>query len=465
MPLSNLLTDLLQDINKPVILWQAGIIAVCAVLGWSLARLVRGAYAQPEDGSGGVVHAGVANFGHVLTPIFIASLIAIAKLIALPLLGNVNLLRVALPLAGSLAVIRMAFYLLRRVFARRGHLGAALVTFEKIFALLVWLGVALYLTGLWADVFAFLDSTTVPLGKNKVALSTIGQAAVSVAVLLMLALWAGAALEERLMGVSGLHTSLRVVMARMSRAVLIVVAVLLSLSLVGIDLTVLSVFGGALGVGLGLGMQKIASNYVSGFIVLFDRSVRVGDRVNVNNFNGYVTKITTRYTVVKDANGAEALVPNENFIANMVINESYSGKALWRTIPIQVAYNTDLSKALAIMKAAAEKQERVRDEASATLAGFADSGINLNVGFWVKDPENGFSLLNSNIMMDIWQQFNEAGIEFPYPQREIRIINNELAAETPPPKVHIPTSKEATISNEPSSAQPQPDGASGGDNK
>ena len=135
---------------------------------------------------------------------------------------------------------------------------------------------------------------------------------------------------------------------------------LIALPMVGIDLTVLSVFGGALGVGLGFGLQKVASNYVSGFIVLFDRSVRVGDRVNVNNFNGYVTKITTRYTVVKDANGAEALVPNENFIANMVINESYSGKALWRTIPIQVAYNTDLSKALAIMKAAAEKQERVR---------------------------------------------------------------------------------------------------------
>ena len=149
----------------------------------------------------------------------------------------------------------------------------------------------------------------------------------------------------------------------------------------------------------------------------------------------------------------------------MVINESYSGKALWRTIPIQVAYNTDLRKALAIMKAAAEKQERVRDDASATLAGFADSGINLNVGFWVKDPENGFSLLNSNIMMDIWQQFNEAGIEFPYPQREIRILNNEPTVETPPPKVNIPTSKEATISNEPSSAQAQPDAVSDGDNK
>ncbi len=428
MPLSNLLTDLLQDINKPVILWQAGIIAVCAVLGWSLARLVRGAYAQPEDGSGGVVHAGVANFGHVLTPIFIASLIAIAKLIALPLLGNVNLLRVALPLAGSLAVIRMAFYLLRRVFARRGHLGAALVTFEKIFALLVWLGVALYLTGLWADVFAFLDSTTVPLGKNKVALSTIGQAAVSVAVLLMLALWAGAALEERLMGVSGLHTSLRVVMARMSRAVLIVVAVLLSLSLVGIDLTVLSVFGGALGVGLGLGMQKIASNYVSGFVILLERSLAIGDMISVDKYSGKVTKINTRYTVLQGLDGVETVLPNEMLISGPVQNQSLSNRVVQISTQLTVAYDSDLDAVIALLVEIPVGVPRVQDEPApgVALKRFSPDGYELELGMWIADPENGRGGVLSEVNRRIYALIKSGQIKLAYPARDTRALDAQM---------------------------------------
>ena len=336
---------------------------------------------------------------------------------------------------------------------------------EVILSSTIWIVFLMWISGATDWIINWAKSVKLSFAKDSLSLFDIFNGVVWVVIIMMLAMWLAKVIEGRLMGFTRMDMSLRIALSNITKTLFIVLSFLIALPMVGIDLTVLSVFGGALGVGLGFGLQKVASNYVSGFIVLFDRSVRVGDRVNVNNFNGYVTKITTRYTVVKDANGAEALVPNENFIANMVINESYSGKALWRTIPIQVAYNTDLSKALAIMKAAAEKQERVRDDASATLAGFADSGINLNVGFWVKDPENGFSLLNSNIMMDIWQQFNEAGIEFPYPQREIRILNNEPTVETPPPKVNIPTSKEATISNEPSSAQAQPDAVSDGDNK
>ena len=336
---------------------------------------------------------------------------------------------------------------------------------EVILSSTIWVIFLMWITGATDWIIDWAKSVKLSFAKDSLSLFDIFNGVVWVIIIMMIAMWLAKVIESRLMGFTRMDMSLRIALSNITKTLFIVLSFLIALPMVGIDLTVLSVFGGALGVGLGFGLQKVASNYVSGFIVLFDRSVRVGDRVNVNNFNGYVTKITTRYTVVKDANGAEALVPNENFIANMVINESYSGKALWRTIPIQVAYNTDLSKALAIMKAAAEKQERVRDDASATLAGFADSGINLNVGFWVKDPENGFSLLNSNIMMDIWQQFNEAGIEFPYPQREIRILNSEPTVETPPPKVNIPTSKEATISNEPSSAQGQPDAVSDGDNK
>lgn len=428
MPLSNLLTDLIADINKPVILWQAGIIVICVVLGWTLARTVRGIYAAPEDGSGGVVHAGVANFGHVLTPLLVASLLFVARLAATPLLGKTHLLNVAVPVAGSLVLIRMAFYLLRRIFARRGPLGAALVTFEKIFALVVWLMVAIYLTGLWDDVARFLDTTELPLGKNKVALSTIGQAAISVVVLLMLALWAGAALEERLMGVAGLHTSLRVVMARMGRAILIVVAVLVSLTLVGIDLTVLSVFGGALGVGLGLGLQKIASNYVSGFVILIERSLAIGDMIAVDKFSGKVTQINTRYTVLQALDGTESVLPNEMLISGPVQNLSLSNRNIRIATQLTVAFDTDIARLLPLLEQTCAGVPRVlaSPEPAAVLLRFGADGFELEVGMWINDPENGRGALLSEVNLRIWSLLQEEGISLPYPTRDLRIADPKL---------------------------------------
>ncbi len=158
MPLSNLLSDLFDDIYNPAIFWQAGIIVACIVGGWALSRMIRGMFATPEGGQGNVVQYGVANFGHVLTPLLIMVLIALSKLVAVQFFKNIHLLRLALPIFGSLAVIRIAFYLLRRVFARHGPLGAALITFEKVFALLVWAGFALYITGMWPEVFDLLDA-------------------------------------------------------------------------------------------------------------------------------------------------------------------------------------------------------------------------------------------------------------------------------------------------------------------
>jgi small-conductance mechanosensitive channel len=430
MPLSNLLSDLLADINKPVILWQAGILAVCVLMGWTLARMVRGAYATPEDGSGGVVHAGVANFGHVLTPVLIAVLIAIAKVAAGPFLGKLHLLRVALPLVGSMALIRMFFYLLRRSFARRGPLGAALVTFEKIFALLVWVAFALYLTGMWPDVFQFLDTTTLPLGKHSVTLSAILQAAVSVVVLLIVAMWAGAALEERLMGVAGLHTSLRVVMARMSRAVLIVVAVLVSLSLVGIDLTVLSVFGGALGVGLGLGMQKIASNYVSGFVILLERSLTIGDMITVDKFYGKVTHINTRYTILQGLDGVETVLPNEMLVSGAVQNQSLSSRTVQLSTQLTVAYDSDVDAVIALLEAAAREVPRVVAEPppGVALKRFSPDGYELELGFWIEDPENGRGGVVSAVNRKVYALIQSEQIKLAFPARDTRALDAQMVS-------------------------------------
>lgn len=428
MPLSNLLTELIDDIDKPEILWQAGIIVVCVLAGWLLSQLLRRAVSGPN--ANGVVHVGVTNFGHVLTPLLVAGLIALAKMAAVPYLGNVRLLKVALPVFGSLAVIRMVFYLLRRAFARHGPLGAALVTFEKVIALLVWLCVALYLTGLWGDVFQFLETTKVPLGRNPVALATILQAAVSVVVLLMLALWAGAALEERLMGVAGLHSSLRTVMARMSRTVLILVAVLASLSLVGIDLTVLSVFGGALGVGLGLGMQKIASNYVSGFVILLERSLTIGDMISVDKYTGKVTQINTRYTILQGLDGVETVLPNEMLISGPVQNQSLTNPTVQLATQLTVSYDNDLDTVLALLLDAPNGIERVLAEPApgVALKRFAPDGYELELGFWIRDPQNGRGGVLSDVNKNIYALVKSGQIKLAYPARDTRLMDAQMLA-------------------------------------
>ena len=422
VPLLNLLADIAGGMRDPAMLWQVGVLLACIATGWLLARLLR-AWLIERNLLSSAVNFGVESLVRVLAPLMVVSLLAIGQYF-LAKWQSVHLLGVALPLFGSLAIIRAGFYLLRRVFARHGQGGVVMLTFEKIFAALVWLGVALYITGWWPDLLHYLDNTTLPLGRHQVSIAVILQAIFSVAVLLMLALWAGAALEERLMKVEGLHSSLRVVMARMARAVLILVSLLVSLSLVGIDLTVLSVFGGALGVGLGLGLQKITSNYVSGFIILLDRSLSIGDMISVDKYAGRVTHINTRYTVLQGGDGVESVVPNEMLVSGAVQNYSLSNKMMRVATQVSVAYDSDLDLVLGLLETAASGIERVAatPPPMAALLRFGADGLELEVGFWINDPENGRGGVSSDVNRAIWRALQAHQIAVPYPQREIRIL-------------------------------------------
>jgi small-conductance mechanosensitive channel len=422
VPLLNLWSDIAGGMRDPAMLWQIGVLLACIAAGWLSARSLR-AWLIEHNLLSSAVSFGVESLMRVLAPLMVVLLLAIGQYF-LEKWQSVHLLGVALPLFGSLAIIRAGFYLLRRVFARHGQGGVVMLTFEKIFAALVWLGVALYITGWWPDLLHYLDNTTLPLGRHQVSIAVILQAAFSVAVLLMLALWAGAALEERLMRVEGLHSSLRVVMARMARAVLILVALLVSLSLVGIDLTVLSVFGGALGVGLGLGLQKITSNYVSGFIILLDRSLSIGDMISVDKYAGRVTHINTRYTVLQGGDGVESVVPNEMLVSGAVQNYSLSNKMMRVATQVSVAYDSDLDLVLGLLETAASSIERVADTPApiATLLRFGADGLELEVGFWINDPENGRGGVSSDVNRAIWRALQAHQIAVPYPQREIRIL-------------------------------------------
>ncbi|RYE81667.1 MAG: mechanosensitive ion channel [Oxalobacteraceae bacterium] len=432
MPLSSLIDDLLDDLSRPGMSWQIGSIVASMLVGWLVARLVR-VWSSRRPGHEDSLHTGVASFTHVMGPLLVVALLSLAQFLLAKYRFHTNIVKVAIPIFWSLGVIRLVFYLLRRVFARRRPLDDSFVTLEKIVALVVWVAVVLYITGMWPDIFDFLDSYTLKYGPKKssqVTLADLLQGIVTVAVLLMLALWAGTALEERLMGMTALHSSLRAALARVSRAVLIVGAVLLSLNLVGIDLTVLSVFGGALGVGLGLGMQRIASNYVSGFIILLERSLSIGDMISVTNFTGKVTQINTRYTVLQGLDGVETVVPNEMLISGTVQNQSLSNRRVRVSTKITVAYGSDLDVVMPLLIAQAAGTPRVLDEPApgCSLSRFGPEGYELDLGFWIADPENGQGGVVSEINKKIYALVQTGDIKLGYPTVDTRLLDSHIAS-------------------------------------
>jgi small-conductance mechanosensitive channel len=236
------------------------------------------------------------------------------------------------------------------------------------------------------------------------------------------ALWLSTWLEARLMKAGGIDMNLRLVLSKVMRAVMLLVAVLIAMSVAGIPIAALSVFGGALGVGLGLGLQRLAANYVSGFVILLDGSIKVNDNIRVEGFDGQVTAIRSRYTLVRAPNGRESIVPNETLVNNRVENLSLANPNVLVTMLMSCSYESDVDRAMAIANAAALKQPRVlRDPAPHTcISAFAADGLELTLSYWIADPENGQLSLKGDIFREVWAQFQSAGIEVPYPQRVVR---------------------------------------------
>jgi len=431
-PFQIVVVDLWADMQKPTILWQVGTLLFCLLLAWQAARLLRKRLnqraqaaaespAQPQSmlatrslelGRGGVQR--------LAFPLLALGFVLIGRAL-LERFHHVTLLQVAVPLLYAMAAIRAIVYLVRYVFPA-SH---ALRVGERWVALVIWLAVAIDLLGLTQDIIAVLDDVKFHVGKQSVSLWLIGQGVFSVGLTLLVSLWLSAVFEQRLMRADKLDMSFRVVLGRFTKALLVTVAVLVSLALVGIDLTVLSVFGGALGVGLGLGLQRIASNYMCGFIILLDHSIRIGDLVTVDKFSGAVTYINTRYTVLKGLDGTESLLPNEMLVSSPVLNHSFTNRKVALSIALAVAYDSDLDQVREILQAAAQAHERVLPEPPprVSLARFGADGLELELGFWIEDPERGSANVRSDLNFAIWAEFKAKGIQIPYPQREIRVLN------------------------------------------
>lgn len=412
-PALRLIQDLWADISDPNFIWQVGALLVCLGLAALLARWWRSRHAE---GAGRIGDAG----GRLAFPLAGMLLVAAARL-GLEAFIHVNLLKIALPLFGSLALVRGVVFVLRQAFPRAGWLTA----WERIIAALVWGWLALYITDLAPYVIDALEQVQFKIGQQHVDLWMILRGGLTVFLTVVFALWIAGVIEARLMRVESLDGNLRIVGVRVAKAALTVLAILASLSLVGIDMTALSVFTGALGVGLGFGLQKIASNYVSGFIILLDRSIRIGNIIQVGGESGEVTQITTRYTVLKHPAGMEYIVPNETLIGTTVQNQTYSNSRIRLATTVGVAYDSDLELAARLMESVAAAQERVLVDPppKVLLTQFADSAIHLELGFWIADPDAGKGNVISDVNFAIWAAFKDNRILIPFPQREIRILN------------------------------------------
>lgn len=407
--------DEFQTLTEPAFLFQLGWLGLAILLAFFGSRLLR-----PKLGNGqGRWRLGSQGIARVLAPLLCWILVELIS-IGWRTQHSATLLTLVASLLSAMVLVRVAVYLFHEVFVQAGWSRQR----ERAISILIWTGFALHISGIWPEIRAVLESIAFPLGKQRITLLLILQGLLSVATTLLLAMWLGRLLEKRLMAAQSLDLSLRVVFTKIVRTVLVVVAVLVALPLVGIDLTVLSVFGGALGVGLGFGLQKIASNYVSGFIILLDRSVRIGDLINVSDRQGVVSAITARYVVLKATDGTEAIIPNETLITATVLNLSFSDKTLRLALPIQVAYGTDLEQAMDLLRSVTDGEDRILNEPAPQvfLRGFGESGVDLELGLWVKDADQGTLGLRSALNLKIWRSFEAAGIDIPCPRRDVRVL-------------------------------------------
>ena len=406
---ANDLNELLGSLTKPGALAELAVLAGCLCLAWALVRLIGGREAPADS-----IWFGRRIFDGVLFPIVALALAFAAKLV-LTATVKPAVFKLAVPMLISLVVIRLSVRVLGVTFPNARWVRIL----ERSISWLAWIAVVLWVTGVLPVMLDAMDDVHWKVGSSRMTLRNVVEGTLTAALVMVLALWVSAAIERRLLHGTGNTLSLRKMAANLVRALLLFVGLLVALSAVGIDLTALSVLGGAFGVGLGLGLQKIAANYVSGFVVLAERSLRIGDMVKVDGFEGRISDIRTRYTVIRALNGRESLVPNEMLITQRVENSSLADQKVLLASVVQVAYGTDVRALQPRLEAAIAAVPRVLADPPPSVqhAEFAADGINLNLQFWVSDPENGQGNVRSEVNLAVLDLLNAQGIEIPFPQR------------------------------------------------
>ena len=352
-------------------------------------------------------------------PVMWWALVFIAWIVADSLSTPIILFRMAITLISVWIAIRLVTLMIESD------------TVSRFIRVVVWSMAILNILGLLEPFVTFLSLMTFNFGATTISALTIITGITSMIVLIWAALLVSSIIETKLRESPTVTPSARVLLSKLSRIVLVVLSFIFAISSMGIDLTALAVFGGAIGVGLGFGLQKVVSNFISGVILLLDKSIKPGDVIEISGTYGRINKLAARYTSVISRDGREHLVPNEDIITQPVINWTFSDKKVRRHLPVNVSYESDLEKAMGLMlEAAIESHRVIKDPKSRVLIkGFGDNGIDLELRIWIRDSENGVSNITSEIYLAIWNKFNAGGIDFPYPQRDIHIVSNKTRTE------------------------------------
>lgn len=406
------LSDWLAALTRPSAMLELGVLLLCALTAWSLASLWRRVWGLRDSASilfGRRVIDGVA---FALLFLCLAFLARSLLLQTVPLV----LFRIALALLLSLLAIRLGVGVLLVAFR-----DSALVRLlARTISWLAWIAAALWISGLLPSILEELDQITWKVAGATMSVRTLIEGGLTAGLVLLVTLWISSAIEARLLrSVTGGELSLRMALSHATRALLLFIGLLIALSVLGINLSALSVLGGAVGVGIGFGLQKLAASYVSGFVILAERSMRIGDNVRVDNFEGCITQINARYTLIRSVTGRESIVPNEMLISSRIENLSLADARVWQSTVVSVAYDSDVSLVMALLQQAALAQPRVLREPGpqAYLSSFGPDGLEFTVGYWMGDPENGVLSLKSAINLDILSALRANHIEIPYPQR------------------------------------------------
>lgn len=293
----------------------------------------------------------------------------------------------------------------------------------RIIAVIVWSVAALNIVGLLDPMLQVLDDARLPLGETSISVLDIFAGIGTFAAIMWFAMRLADFIDARLRKLTGIPPSARVLITKTGRIILIALAFFIALNSTGIDLTALAVFGGALGVGIGFGLQKVVGNFISGLILVMDRSIKPGDVIQIGETYGTINRMAARFTSVITRDGTEFLIPNESMITEQVVNWTHSDKNVRRKIEVQISYNSDLNSAMALMVEAANEHSRTLKypETKCLIKGFGSDGVDLELRLWINDPHNGVSNIASDIMETIWDKFHLAGIEFPFPQRVVHV--------------------------------------------
>lgn len=426
----------LDSFMRPTVLIELAALVVCVLIAWGLSALLRRALGMRAEHRS--VLFGRRLFDGLLFPLLLLTLGYLSRALLLNFLP-VATFKVVIPVLIALVVIRLGVKVLQLAFASAPWVRVV----ERSISWLAWIGMVLWVSGLLPVVLGELDQITWKVGGSQLSVRTMIEGTLTAVAVLILALWISAAIETRLLrSAVGSDLSLRKAVSNATRALLMFVGLIVALSAVGIDLTALSVLGGAIGVGIGFGLQKLASNYVSGFVILAERSMRIGDNVRVDNFEGRITDINARYTVIRSLTGRESIVPNEMLIINRVENLSLADPKVWQSTLVSVAYESDVDQVMELLEQAALSQERVLKDPgpSVALSAFGADGLEFTLGYWIADPENGQLNLRSLVNRAILRSLRAHGVEIPYPQRVLHMkatpgnARSSLAHETGQPE-------------------------------